>query len=222
MMGREATMSPTDRQSFRTIIRFAPGLALLVAAVFAAAAEPEPTPTPTPTPAATRTPIVITDENLADYAAQGHLTTSDGASSGAGPAERRPVHRTGTDANTRVEDAVADAAGLAEDEKRQYWRRRYEQQLELVASVEEQIAVLDREIPGMWRDFYAWDDPAYRDGVIKVELDAALARSERLKQQLEVEREQVMKIKTEARKAGAEPGWFRGVAVPTPTATPGN
>jgi len=220
MMGREATMNSADRRRFRTIIRLAPGLALAVAAVAAAAAEPEPTSTPTP--AATRTPIVITDENLADYAAQGHLTTSDGSSASAASAERRPVHRTGTDANTRVEDAVADAASLAEDEKRQYWRRRYEQQLELVASIEEQIAILDREIPGMWRDFYAWDDPAYRDGVIKVQLDAALARSERLKQQLEVEREQIKKIKTEARKAGAEPGWFRGVAAPTPTATPGN
>lgn len=215
-------MTAADRQRWRTIIRLAPGLVLAVAAVAAAAAEPEPTPTPTPTPTATRTPIVITDENLADYAAEGRLTTSDGSSGSAGSGERRPVHRTGTDANTRVEDAVADAASLAEDEKRQYWRRRYEQQLALVASIEEQIAVLDREIPGMWRDFYAWDDPAYRDGVIKVELDAALARSERLKQQLEGEREQIKKIKAEARKAGAQPGWFRGVAAPEPTPTPGN
>ncbi|HOC43754.1 MAG TPA: hypothetical protein PKJ99_12130 [Thermoanaerobaculales bacterium] len=217
-------MKPADRQRRRTLIRLAPSLVVVVAALAAAAAEPEPTatPTPAPTPTVTRTPIVITDENLAEYAAQGRLTTSDGSSATAGSGERRPVHRTGTDAATRVEDAVADAASLAEDEKRQYWRRRYEQQLALVASIESQIAILDREIPGMWRDFYAWDDPAYRDGVIKVELDAALARSERLKQQLEVEREQIKKIKAEARKAGAEPGWFRGIAAPEPTPTPGN
>jgi hypothetical protein len=204
-----------DRYRTPTII-VALGLAL--AAGVGGASEP----TSTPTPAATRTPIVITDDNLADYAAQGHLTTADSNTAESKSAERRPVHRSSGDANTRIEDAAADAAGLAADEKRQYWRRRYEQQLELLASIEDQIVILDREIPGLWRDFYAWDDPAYRDGVIKVQLDGALARSERLKQQLGVEREQLTKIRVEARKGGAEPGWFRGLEVPTPLPTPGN
>jgi len=207
-----------DRQGLQMMIRLQLALAVAIAAGVAVAAEP----TPTPTPAASRTPIVITDDNLADYAAQGHLTSAGSNTAASGSAERRPVHRSGSDANTRVEDAVADAEGLAADEKRQYWRRRYQQQIELIASIEDQIAILDREIPGLWRDFYAWDDPAYRDGVIKVQLDGALARSERLKQQLTVEREQLSNIRGEARKAGAEPGWFRGLVVPTPTATPGN
>jgi len=207
-----------DRHFVQTMIGLQLALGLALAAGVAAATEPSPTPTP----AATRTPIVITDDNLADYAAQGHLTTADGNTAASKSAGRRPVHRTGDDANTRVEDAAADAEGLAADEKRQYWRRRYQQQLELIASIEDQIAILDREIPGLWRDFYAWDDPAYRDGVIKVQLDAALARSERLKQQIGVEQEQLTKIRIEARKAGAEPGWFRGLDVPTPIPTPGN
>jgi hypothetical protein len=186
-----------------------------------AADEPEPTPAATPAP--TRTPIVITNENLADYAAQGHLTAVEVSSGPNGAAAgRRPVRRSGTNADVRVTDAVADAATVAQDEKRQYWTRRYQQQLDLVASIESQIAILDREIPGLWRDFYAWDDPVYRDGVIKVKLDAALARSENLKSQLEVEREQIKEIRNEARKAGAEPGWFRGIAPPTATPTPGN
>ena len=203
-------------QQASTLIRLVAGLAVVAAAATAHPADP------TPTPAATRTPIVITDDNLADFAAQGHLTTADSKAGAAKSNERRPVHRTGGDANTRVEDAVAGAEGLATDEKRQYWRRRYQQQLELVASIEDQIAILDREIPGLWRDFYARDDPAYRDGVIKVQLDAALARSERLKQQLGAEREQLTGIRAEARKAGAEPGWFRGIELPSPTPTPGN
>jgi hypothetical protein len=207
-----------DRHCVQTMIGLQLALGLALAAGVAAASEPSPTPTP----AATRTPIVITDDNLADYAAQGHLTTADGNTAASKSAGRRPVHRTGGDANTRVEDAAADAEGLAANEKRQYWRRRYQQQLELIASIEGQIAILDREIPGLWRDFYAWDDPAYRDGVIKVQLDAALARSERLKQQIVVEQEQLRRIRVEARKAGAEPGWFRGLDVPTPIATPGN
>lgn len=182
----------------------------------------DPTPTPTLTPAPTRTPIVITNENLADYAAQGHVTSADSATSKAATSsQRRPVHRTGSDATTkRVDDAVADASRLANEEKRNYWRSRYEQQLDLVASIEEQIAILDREIPGLWRQFYAWDDPAYRDGVIKVQLDAALERSERLKAQLEVERANLAEIREAARKDGAQPGWFRGLDRPTPTATP--
>jgi hypothetical protein len=210
-------MEHAERRSRRSVAAVLVGLPLLLGTGLAA--EPEPTPTP----AATRTPIVISNENLADYAAQGHLTSVETTSGGgAGAAARRPVHRDGTDPNVRVTDAVADAASVAEEEKRQYWTRRYQQQLELVASIEEQITILDREIPGLWRDFYAWDDPAYRDGVIKVQLDASLARSERLKTQLEVEKQQVKNIQNEARKAGASPGWFRGIAPPTPTPTPGN
>jgi hypothetical protein len=193
--------------------------ALVALAVGSAAATPAD---PTPTPAPTRTPIVITNENLADYAARGHVTSAETATSNSAAAsQRRPVHRVGSDATTkRVDDAVADAPRLAEDEKKNYWRSRYEQQLALVASIEEQITVLDREIPGLWRQFYAWDDPAYRDGVIKVQLDQALERSERLKGQLEGERANLDEIRQAARKDGAQPGWFRGLDRPTPTATP--
>jgi len=198
------------------VLAFAAAAAL--ALVPASATEPDPTPTPAPT----RTPIVITNDNLADYAARGHVTSADTATSkSATSSQRRPVHRVGSDATSkRVDDAVADAPRLAEDEKKNYWRGRYEQQLDLVASIENQIAVLDREIPGLWRQFYAWDDPAYRDGVIKVQLDQALERSERLKGQLDVERANLSEIRAAARKDGAQPGWFRGLDRPTPTATP--
>lgn len=194
----------------------------LLAAVLAASAAAADDPNPTATPAPTRTPIVISNENLADYAAQGHVTSAEEATGSSSSSARRPVHRTGIDAGgtKRVQDAVTDAATLAEDEKKQYWRGRFEQQLDLVASIEEQIAVLDREIPGLWRQFYAWDDPAYRDGVIKVQLDQALARSDRLKAQLEGERAQLDEIKQAARRDGAQPGWFRGIDPPSPTRTP--
>lgn len=207
------------RSSMGPIDKFALALLAFVGlAVGSAASEPDPTPTP----AVTRTPIVITNENLADYAAKGHVTSAESATSGsAASSSRRPVHRNpGSDSAKRVDDAVADAPRLADEEKRNYWRSRYEQQLDLVASIEQQIAVLDREIPGLWRQFYAWDDPAYRDGVIKVQLDQALARSERLKGQLVTERANLTEIQNAARKDGAQPGWFRGLDRPTPTATP--
>ena len=39
-----------------------------------------------------------------------------------------------------------------------------------------EIERLESEIPKLQTDFYRWDDPAYRDGVIKPKLDAALVR----------------------------------------------
>jgi hypothetical protein len=186
--------------------------AVVVAGIAAAAEAAEPTPTPAPT----RTPIVITNDNLADFAAKGHVTSADEASK-SGTKGRRPIHAPGTDASKRNSvDAVESADELAYEEKKRRWQATYKQKLELVASIEEQIAKLDWEIPGLWRDFYAWDDPAYRDGVIKVKLDEALARRERLEGQLQIEREQLDTIRSNARKDGAQPGWFRGIEKPTP------
>ena len=188
-------------------------LALVCAAIATPAAMAADEPTPTPKPS--RTPIVITNDNLADYAAKGNVTSVDDSSGSA--KGRRPVHEPGTDASKRtVMDAVEDAGALAQDEKKHFWRSTYKKQLELVASIEEQIANLDWEIPGLWRDFYAWDDPAYRDGVIKVKLDEALARRQRLEEQLKVEQARLEEIKKDARKDGAQPGWFRGIEKPTP------
>ena len=115
-----------------------------------------------------------------------------------------------------MQDGVADAPQIAKDDRKRYWQSRYEQQLDLVGSIEEQIGILDYEIPGLWRDFYSRDDPAYRDGVIKVKLDEALARSERLEGQLKEEEERLDQMRAEARKDGAQPGWFRGMEKPTP------
>lgn len=172
---------------------------------------------PTPTPQPSRTPIVITNENLADYAAKGHVTSADGSSTSTTGKGRRPVHEPGTDASKgKALDAVESAGELARDERKRFWQATYEKQINLVASIEQQISNLDWEIPGLWRDFYARDDPAYRDGVIKVKLDEALARRDRLEEQLKVEREQIEKIRRDARKDGAQPGWFRGIEKPTP------
>ena len=73
------------------------------------------------------------------------------------------------------------------------------------------IEELDKEIPALWNQFYSWDDPAYRDGVIKVKLDRALARRKELEERLAVEEEALPKILDEARRDGALPGWFRGL-----------
>ena len=187
----------------------------------------KPTPTPTPRPGGGKSladvakskelkgaekgkPIVISNENLSDYASQRELTT---ASEKTQPASR-PIHG-GTGAGIVTNPAVS--ASGHDDERKRYWQGRYKQQLDLIESVKNQIQKLDSEIPGLWRDFYAWDDPAYRDGVIKPNLDSALARRDGLENQLREIEEELKQIKSSAREDGAEPGWFREIPIATPT-----
>ena len=167
----------------------------------------EPPPTPVPSVGAkigevpTRTPIVIDNETLRKYADQGRVTT----------VETQPSRVSG---GTDLVGGFGTRTNGDEAAKRRYWRETYEQQLALVRSLERQIEILDREIPGLWRDFYARDDPMYRDGVIKPKLDEALARRSQMEGQLEAEREKLPKIRDAARRDGAQPGWFRGLDEP--------
>jgi hypothetical protein len=205
---------------------------LATCAVVALAADPTPTPTPRPAGGQSLSDvagekklkgsgdgksIVITDKNLSDYASKGQVTAVE---TGTSNASRRPVRDITTNPNMVVVESDSSHA----DERRRYWVGMYERQLELVASLKRQIAILDEEIPGLWNDFYSRDDPAYRDGVIKPKLDASLERRERLVQDLAEEEPRLDEIKSDARQQGAEPGWFRGISVPTPvpaTPTPG-
>jgi len=199
---------------------------ILLAAPLTIWAE-QPTPTPTPPPAAKRSlaevakdkelkggekgkGIVITNENIADYAEKGLLTTVEDKEA---KTQLRPLHQGGSTETGGVPPAAA--SGPTEERKR-YWQGQYTRQLELVASIKKQMEDLDFEIPGLWRDFYSWDDPAYRDGVIKPKLDAALLQRDKTEADLEKAETRLKEIKDEARQDGAEPGWFRGLTAPTP------
>lgn len=216
----------------RTTIRGMVVAGLLAAASVPGMAEDRPTPTPTATPTqsptprpaggqslreigkdtelkggGTGTPIVISNENLAEIAEQGSVTSVEkGAGSGAG---RRPVRQPG-------QVTVVESDPQHTDERRRYWRNQYESQVELIEGLQRQIQILDQKIPGLWRDFYSRDDPAYRDGVIKPELDAAMARRQKLEEQLAAAGPRLSEIKSQARADGAEPGWFRGIPTPAP------
>lgn len=217
--------------------------AVMLVAILAAVAgiagseEPTPTPVPTGTPAASGersladlaretqleqpggTPIIIDDAALRRLASEGRLTEA-GTPTPMPPA-RRAVHpgagegETGA-AGSPVGGTTMSLAEADEGEARAYWRSLYARQLELVESIRRQIERLDEEIPGLWRQFYAWDDPAYRDGVIKPKLDAALERREKLEQDLVTEEARLPEIREEARRSGALPGWFRDLSKPTP------
>jgi hypothetical protein len=211
----------------RSAIRLAQAAALAICAALAVQAADSPTPTPTRTPrpsggnslnevakekelkgAEKGKSIVISNENLSSYAEKGSVTAVDEGKKK--QPNRRPVRDT-----TKVEvQPPSDPAHT--DERRRYWQGLYKRQIDLIASIRNQITILDETIPGLWRDFYAWDDPMYRDGVIKPKLDEATARRTRLEQRLIDAEARMSEIKEDARKDGAEPGWFRGIKLPTP------
>ena len=208
--------------------------AIVIAALLvghAAGGSEKPTPTPTPRPSGGQSlnevakdkelkgkedgqPIVISNENLSDYSEKGELTTPH--ESGKPSTARRPVRGGAVSGGTAVRVVDANDPSIQENELRRYWRGKYEQELNRLEALQRLANQLDSEIPGLWRDFYSRDDPMYRDGVIKPRLDAALQERERLEEQIREAEPRLNQIKEDARKAGAEPGWFRGLSVPTP------
>jgi len=207
---------------------------IVVGGASLAAADEEATPTPVPqgdqslsdvaggikldrTATGDSKGIVISNENLADLAGQGHVTevTKPGNQSSRGLAD---VQMGSTGAGIE-----GQAPGYAESmEKKQYWQAMYEQQLKLLQDISKQVEALDYEIPGLWRDFYAWDDPAYRDGVIKPKLDEALAQRQKLEIDKKNAEQSLIEIKKSAQRDGGQPGWFRGFdKPPTPRPTAG-
>ncbi|MFV2071253.1 MAG: hypothetical protein ACC742_01190 [Thermoanaerobaculales bacterium] len=160
--------------------------------------------------------IVISNENLADYADQGTLTAVNKKKT----KKNRPVQKGvgAGDSKPSVGLPAAEEEHLVE--RQRFWQGQYKRQLNLIVAIQNRITVLDDKIPGLWTQFYAWDDPAYRDGVIKPKLDAALIEREKLDGQLKEAQDQLDEIKADARRDGAEPGWFRGIEASTQTATP--
>jgi hypothetical protein len=208
---------------------------VVFAAMFGVAAagggDEEKSPTPTPHPAGEKTlsdvakdkelkgkedgkAIVITNESISDYSEKGSLTTVNGTT--VSKSGREPVRPTMKEDGTQITVVDAFDPALKEDERRQYWRSKYEQELNRIEAYRRLLDNLDSEIPGLWRDFYSRDDPAYRDGVIKPQLDAALKKREQIEGQLREAEPKLDKIKEDARKDGGQPGWFRGLEPPPP------
>ena len=208
---------------------------VVFAAVFAVApvgnGEEKKSPTPTPRPAGAKTlsdvakdkelkgkedgkAIVITNESISDYSEKGTLTTVNGNTGS--KSGRQPVRPTMKEDGTQVKVVDAFDPALKENERRQYGRSKYEQELNRIEAYRRLLDNLDSEIPGLWQDFYSRDDPAYRDGVIKPQLDAALKKREQIEGQLRDAEPKLDKIKEDARKDGGQPGWFRGLEPPPP------
>jgi len=194
-----------------------PARLLLVSTLVGASAlgaAPTPTPTPPPkltggfgkTPVAGRAaardakagPLRITNESLVTDAARGRVSTSERA-----PAPMPEAARTtATPPPTSVPPADA---GQGEE----YWRAESGRLRERVAELNEAITRLEADTKRLEADYYAWDDGAYRDRVIKPSWDKAREELATARLAVPVAEKELAELPDRARRAGALPGWLR-------------
>ncbi len=177
----------------------------------------QPEVTPTPSVSGAKTPLVITNANLKELAEGGGLTEPSERKS-EDYALRSPYRNESVFAEGN--ERATEAGRLGQEERRDHWRNEYRKQLRKVTNLERQIEKLTLDINRLQNQFYATDDPAYRDGVIKVQWDQALADREAAREELAEAEQMLPTIVEEARSQGAQPGWFRGLDEQSVSPTP--
>ncbi len=193
--------------------------AVILLAAAGAVAAPTPTPAPTPSinillarPDAGAPPR---GDSLADVARRIKLKL---------PADRPRVIN--NEAVKQLSEGVeltmsapapGDAGGgvrgreSSEERKKSIWQQRYRAALDRVRRLETEVKELDSRANRLEQEFYAHDDPVYRDGTIKPAWDKALADLEKAKTDLADARKEPNDVLNAARRDGALPGWFRGL-----------
>jgi hypothetical protein len=134
--------------------------------------------------------IVVTDDNLAQHAEGGKLTFSND-----------PVVT-----EDRTNELYETSALRADQEA--YWRARVRSKRQEWADKVTEIFALEQRASDLRIQFYAADDPFYRDTRIKPEWDRTLdniVRARRTAYQLEQE---VSDVVSEGARVGAYPGWL--------------
>lgn len=140
--------------------------------------------------------IVITDKNLKEHAARGQLTFVEEAESETEDGE--------ISANEEADDLLEETAA---DEA--YWRERVLRIRQSWREAIDRIEALERRIAALRQDFYAEDDPFYRDSQIKPAWDRALEELEASRRRARLAEEDLALALEEGRRGGALPGWLR-------------
>lgn len=99
--------------------------------------------------------------------------------------------------------------GGVDESRKKHWQQAYADSLARIPAQERRVAELESEAGRLQQDFYRWDDPAYRDGVIKPAWDRALAQLAEAKKELESLRKGPEVLLAAAEREGVPPGWFR-------------
>jgi len=102
----------------------------------------------------------------------------------------------------------SEAAGPPE-EGEEYWRGEARRLRERVAAIKEAVTRLEAESRKLENDFYAWDDGAYRDRVIKPAWDKSREDLATARKDLPAAEKELEDLPDRARRAGALPGWLR-------------
>jgi hypothetical protein len=196
-------------------------------------AAQQPTATPTPQPLSTPAPISILrdagsaeaiprGQSLGDVAKGIKLRMTPGArvidnagmkalAEGVELTTAKPAPGAGG----KAAEGRPPAKRVSDESKQQYWQEKYQSARARVAFLESEVKRLDGLTKELERKFYAWDDPAYRDGVIKPAWDKAVVDLRASMEALDEARSGPDQVIEDAQRDGALPGWFRGLPEPS-------
>lgn len=194
---------------------------MTLAGVCTLRAAPEPTPTPPPrltggfgkTPVAGRAtardaarsgPVRITNGSLVTDADKGKVSTSRRQPA---PEPTKAAVRSAAGPASPAEKAEAATADAAQGES--YWREESRRLRERVVELRDAIVRLGDDTKRLEADYYAWDDGAYRDKVIKLAWDKAREELATANLALPLAEKELSELPDRARRAGALPGWLR-------------
>jgi hypothetical protein len=204
--------------------RHAPALLLLaglLAVPEAVSAAPEPTPTPAPrltggfgkapvagraTAGAEKGPVKLTNQTLVTDTDKGKVSTSQSRSPAPTPVPAPAKTAAGRSGSAATEPETAPAAaGQGED----FWRDEARRLRDRVAELRDAIVRLEADTKRLEADYYAWDDGAYRDKVIKPSWDKAREELATARLALPAAEKDLADLPDRARRGGALPGWLR-------------
>lgn len=140
---------------------------------------------------APRPKIVITDDNLAEYAT-GELTVA------------APETTTSAEGDS-TGDTASDDLGRNEE----HWRRGVRELRLKLRRAWDEARILEEQVAGLRLRFYAEDDPHVRDSEIKPAWDRALERQRQTEEEVQAYRRELDRFLEQGRRAGALPGWLR-------------
>lgn len=104
-----------------------------------------------------------------------------------------------------VYEEYKDSKGRTKED----WQKIMKEANEKIKYWEEMVNKLQAELNRLTNDYYAWDDVAYREGVIKVKMDKVREELEKARENLKKAKDRIPELEEEARKSGALPGWLR-------------
>ncbi|REJ82112.1 MAG: hypothetical protein DWQ36_04265 [Acidobacteria bacterium] len=134
---------------------------------------------------------VIDDENLAEYAKDVKVTI------GSGPIDKEELA------------AAEEALAVGGPEGEEYWRSEALRLRLAWREAYDSVPELEADAARLRNEFYAADDPFYRDREIKPAWDRTLDRIEEAKEEMQRFRDELEDLLERGRRAGALPGWLR-------------